>query len=111
MVTTKINNQKVKSILLNHGLQEVKIDQALSAKKYYYTSNKKNWHIRNNYVYYCQWGKKKDTMTISDVLYKDCVDLYLKRKQEKIFNRLRPEVWQHTDLNLSKPTNIGCPSK
>lgn len=62
-----------------------------------------------NGIYYIQWGKKEDTMKIADVIYKDSTDLFLKRKQEKIFNRLRPEVWKHTDLNLSKPTNIGCP--
>lgn len=64
-----------------------------------------------NGIYYSQWGKKIDTMKIADVLYKDSIDLYLKRKQEKIFSRLRPETWQHVDLNLSKPINIGCPDK
>lgn len=76
----------------------------------YNVNNTKITYNKSNHIYYCQWSSKKDTMTIADVLYKDCTDLYLQRKQEKIFNRLRPEVWRHTDLNLSKPTNIGCPS-
>ena len=44
-------------------------------------------------------------------MYKDKSNLFLTRKYTKIYSRLRPEVWQHTDLNLSKPTNIGCPNK
>lgn len=75
----------------------------------YNVKNTKVTYNKLNHIYYCQWGEKIDTMKISDVIYKDSIDLYLKRKQEKIFKRLRPEVWQHTDLNLSKPTNIGCP--
>lgn len=74
----------------------------------YDVSNTKITFNRWNGIYYIQWGKKADTMKIADVLYHDCVDLYLRRKQEKIFSRLRPEVWKHTDLNLSKPTNVGC---
>lgn len=77
----------------------------------YNVNNTKITFNTSNHIYYAQWGKAHDTRIISDVMYHDSVDLYLRRKQEKIFNRLRPEVWKHTDLNLSKPSNIGCPQK
>ena len=76
----------------------------------YGVNNTKITYNSSNHIYYCQWGKLKDTMLIADVMYNDSTDLYLLRKQEKIFYRLRPVVWRHTELKLSKPTNIGCPS-
>ena len=55
--------------------------------------------------------KKLLTLNFALKCIKKKMFLFLARKYTKIYSRLRPEVWQHTDLNLSKPTNIGCPNK
>lgn len=46
----------------------------------------------SNHIYYIQWGKLKDTEKIYNSLYKDCDNLYLARKKDKISKRFSHTV-------------------
>ena len=48
------------------------------------------WYNKSNHIWYTQWSKKEDTKKIADFMYQNVGKLYLKRKYEKVYRRLRP---------------------
>lgn len=54
-----------------------------------HVTNTKITYNKLNHIYYIQWGKIQDTKAISNLMYNDSTDLFLLRKQEKIYKRFR----------------------